>query len=316
MSKFAALFTLLVAVLTCGLFTAPAQAQRTRVFVASYGSDTNPCTFGSPCKTFQQAVNVVAANGEVTAIDSAGFGPIAIHKSVTITSPAGVEAGIVPVAHQAGIDINAGPTDKIILRGLTLNGTGVDQSVGIRLDAGGSLIIQNCVIENFESSGVLITPQSSSTFSVSDTQVLNNLYGIYIQPSGGTNESIAGTVGFLNHVDVEYNTVDGITANVAADQLLLLVNIDESVSANNGGAGVITTGSGFPGARVYMRTSNIYDNFGTGLSDSATHGSITITRSMIVQNGLDFTGSVTSYGDNNFVDNLPGGGTLGHVNSQ
>jgi hypothetical protein len=62
----------LVAVLS----TAPAHAAaRDRVFVASYGSDTNPCTFGSPCKTFQVAVDAVEAGGEVTAIDSAGFGP-------------------------------------------------------------------------------------------------------------------------------------------------------------------------------------------------------------------------------------------------
>jgi hypothetical protein len=72
--------------------------QRDRVFVASYGSDSNPCTFGSPCKTFQQAVDVVADNGEVTAIDSAGFGPISISHAVTITSPPGVEAGIVTAA--------------------------------------------------------------------------------------------------------------------------------------------------------------------------------------------------------------------------
>ena len=54
--------TVLVTGLACSLFTAPAQA-RARVFVASYGNDSNPCTFGSPCKTFQQAVNVVDPNG-------------------------------------------------------------------------------------------------------------------------------------------------------------------------------------------------------------------------------------------------------------
>src|SRR5215472_14476239 len=50
----------------------------------SYGDDANPCTFGSPCKTFQQAVNVVAAGGEVTAI-SAGFPPI---QKTTTSGPA------------------------------------------------------------------------------------------------------------------------------------------------------------------------------------------------------------------------------------
>src|SRR5215471_17860886 len=40
--------TVLVIGLACSLFTASAQA-RARVFVASYGNDSNPCTFGSPC---------------------------------------------------------------------------------------------------------------------------------------------------------------------------------------------------------------------------------------------------------------------------
>jgi len=99
--------TVLATALACSTASAPAQA-RARVFVASYGNDSNPCTFGSPCKTFQQAVNVVDAAGEVTAIDSAGFGPINITKAVTITSPDGVEAGVVPVAGGNAIDINAG----------------------------------------------------------------------------------------------------------------------------------------------------------------------------------------------------------------
>src|SRR5580692_8491112 len=103
------LFVLLATMLACAMFAAPAQAQRDRVFVASYGSDSNPCTFGSPCKTFQNAYNVVAVGGEVTAIDSAGFGPLAITTSVTITSPDGVEAGIAAAAGADAIDINAGP---------------------------------------------------------------------------------------------------------------------------------------------------------------------------------------------------------------
>jgi hypothetical protein len=87
--------TLLATALACTIVSTAAHA-RARVFVASYGDDADPCTFGSPCKTFQNAVNVVDPGGEVTAIDSAGFGPISISKSVTITSPSGVKAGIVP----------------------------------------------------------------------------------------------------------------------------------------------------------------------------------------------------------------------------
>src|SRR6266851_5526179 len=125
----------------------PAQA-RARVFVASYGSDGNPCTFLAPCKTFQIAVNTVDAGGEVTAIDSAGFGPIIITKAVTISSPAGVEAGIVPPAGGDAIDISAGASDTVVLRGLTLNGSGIALN-GIVFNSGASLTVTDCVVQNF-----------------------------------------------------------------------------------------------------------------------------------------------------------------------
>src|SRR5215469_17053733 len=104
--RIAVSMTVLATAFACSLATAPANA-RARVFVASYANDANSCTFGSPCKTFQQAVNVVDPGGEVTAIDSAGFGPINITKSVSITSPDGVEAGIVASAGADAIDVDA-----------------------------------------------------------------------------------------------------------------------------------------------------------------------------------------------------------------
>src|SRR6202167_738463 len=103
MTKYTSSLLALVATTpACSLFAMPAKAAaRDRVFVASYGNDANPCTFGSPCKTFQNALGVVAPGGEITAIDSAGFGPVTINKAITITSPNGVEAGI---AAAAGLD--------------------------------------------------------------------------------------------------------------------------------------------------------------------------------------------------------------------
>jgi hypothetical protein len=58
-------------------------AARDRTFVASYGTDSGSCTFGSPCKIFQFAVNNTAVGGEVTAIDSAGFQPVTISNSIS-----------------------------------------------------------------------------------------------------------------------------------------------------------------------------------------------------------------------------------------
>jgi hypothetical protein len=65
--------TVLLAFIVSALASMPAHAQR-RVFVSGLGLDTNPCTVTQPCRTFQQAYNTVAANGEIDVLDPAGYG--------------------------------------------------------------------------------------------------------------------------------------------------------------------------------------------------------------------------------------------------
>jgi hypothetical protein len=156
-------FTLAIAAVLAFAATLPAvsanAAARDRVFVASYGNDTNPCTFGSPCKTFQVAIDAVATNGEVTAIDSAGFGPIVINKFVTITSPAGVEAGIQAVSGGNAITVNPSTSVTVTLHGLTLEGSGVGQNgIVLTATAPGTLNIVDCVVSGFTGTGILATP--------------------------------------------------------------------------------------------------------------------------------------------------------------
>jgi hypothetical protein len=185
--RIAPVLPLLTAVLACALSAAPAQAQRDRVFVASYGSDSNPCTFGSPCKTFQNAVNVVAVGGEVTAIDSAGFGPITISHAVTITSPNGVEAGIAAAAGDNGITINATSSDTVVLSGLTLEGAASGAN-GISFTGGGKLEVINCAIRNYTSDGISIAPQSGSpTILIENTYISDNAsFGIDFGATAGS----------------------------------------------------------------------------------------------------------------------------------
>src|SRR6516165_7290011 len=74
--------TLFAAILIGSLHVNPAQAQR--VFVSATGLDTNPCTFASPCRSFQHAHDVAAANGEIDVLDPAGYGPVTITKAISI----------------------------------------------------------------------------------------------------------------------------------------------------------------------------------------------------------------------------------------
>jgi hypothetical protein len=285
---------LVAALVTCSLFAAPASAQRARTFVASFGLDTNPCTFVSPCKTFQHAVDVVLAGGEVTAIDSAGFGPITISHSVTITSPNGVEAGIVPPTGGDAITINAGPNDAVVLRGLTLNGSGIGLN-GIVFNSGGSLTITNCVVQNFvfagpitTGNGILIQPTSGTVdFVITDTILLaNGTDGIqYSPPSGSPN--VNGTIdnvttagnGFYGigiipiHatggaavVGISNSTVSSNSDGIVAQNLGVTVSIDSVTVADNSQFGIFTTG----GAVVLLGRSVITGN-GTGIQNTTAN---------------------------------------------
>ena len=88
-SSYRALLALLV------LFGSASVAHAQRAFVsAKTGLDSNPCTLVSPCRSFSTALGVVSAGGEIVALDSGGYGPVTIGKSITIESPPGIYAGI------------------------------------------------------------------------------------------------------------------------------------------------------------------------------------------------------------------------------
>jgi len=208
---------LLSSFLGFSLFAAPAFAARDRVFVASYGSDSNPCTFGSPCKTFQAAVNAVAPGGEVTAIDSAGFGPVIISHAVTITSPNGVEAGITS-GGGSGITINAASTDVVALHGLTLIGANTALN-GIEFNSGASLDLVGCTVRDFISTGILYSqPTTAATLTVLDSY-MSNIGGQAIYLSVGSNNINAR----IDHLTVTQSDEAIYAASAGSPQLLLTV---------------------------------------------------------------------------------------------
>src|SRR5580704_4130366 len=178
------------------LFESFALAQNSRTFVSGHGVDTNPCSLTAPCRTFTQALSQTNAGGEVVVLDSAGYGPFAITKAVTIEAPSGVYAGITVTAGD-GIDINAAAPNTtpgtVILRGLTINNQGASGG-GVVVISVGTLYVENCVINGFssETGG----PQGSGigglgflcpgNLEVKDSVMRGNTNGILIENSSGT----------------------------------------------------------------------------------------------------------------------------------
>jgi len=192
MTKIVSFLTLIITVFVCLLPAAPALAQRDRVFVRVLWQRQQSLHLRLACKTFQNAVNVVAVGGEVTAIDSAGFGPISITKAVTITSPAGVEAGIA-AANGNAINITA-PGATVKLHGLTIEGPNAAYA-GIAFASGSYLEIVDCSFSNF-SDGISIATSAATSILISNTIVTGAFDVGILLDTGGSGTITAA----LDHV--------------------------------------------------------------------------------------------------------------------
>ena len=132
---------------------------------------------------FCLCVGQTAAAGEIDVVDPGGYGMVTITKAISIVND-GAGAATIGAATGNGVTINAGASDSVHLRGLTIQGLG-SGSNGILFSTGGNLEIENCVIRNFANAGIDIVPSTSSSFAVSNTIASNNsAVGIQIGPSG------------------------------------------------------------------------------------------------------------------------------------
>jgi len=144
--------------LILGIHSAHAQS---RVFVAAQGSDSNPCSFAAPCRGFQHAHDIVAAGGEVIVLDDAGYGIVTITKSISITAPAGLYAGISVPASGTGVTVN-GAGIAVTLRGITITGQGAN-NYGIQV-LNGSARVESSIVTNVAQARCSSpTPSSTAT---------------------------------------------------------------------------------------------------------------------------------------------------------
>lgn len=306
---------LVFAVLAAACASSVAATQRT--FVASTGNDANPCSLALPCRQFTAAMANTAVAGEVIALDSAGYGPVFITQSVTISAPAGVHAGI-SVFTGDGVTI-AGNNIVVVLRGLSINGQGGDN--GINIVNAGTVHVENCVIANMvngnSSSGIR---QIAGSLYVNNVIVRNSAYGIYVQgPAANANldrvriEANATGVAaeFGGHVAMQDCTVTGNTnigviaayPNAAQSRVTVTRSL---IASNNIGVYVLPNLS--PDVSVAMVTiadSTISENsvgiHADGNSNPVLRGVVYLTRSAVTANskGLEVVANGAAYVDNN-----------------
>lgn len=295
-------YVFVLVVLAIGaLFTSQAYAQATRTWVSGVGDDANPCSRTAPCKTFAGAISKTAANGTINALDPGGFGAVTITKAITIEAVGNVAS--ILVAGTNGIVVNAGASDTVALRGLTVEGTNGSGINGIRFLNGGKLIVERCVVQGFSASGIDFEPSAASKLVVTDTTVdnsnLSSSNGILVSGSGATPAAA------LNRVRIVQN---GYGLQVTNG----IVNLrDSTISQNNVGIKAVSSTTS---ATISIDNSEISGSAGAGVVTSGSVASIVISRSVITGNLVGIGGNVTSFGDNrifnNTLDGTPSGSPL------
>jgi hypothetical protein len=296
------------------LYGVPTQAQEPpparQVFVSRQGSGSNPCTIAAPCRTFNQANSTVAAGGEIDALDPAGYSSISISKAVSVQGHG--FASIAPAAPSAGgIVIQAGPSEKVNLNGLIIDGAAFG-ATGIAFVSGGSLVIANSVVRNWTSSGIAIGPTNDASISISNTLVADNGgHGIYIQPPH-PNVFVTAT---FTRVEVDNNAQKGIGifANFGG---LIWATVVDSVATNNGGnfyaLGNLDCDDGCAKMKVIRSASTQGLRFNNGIQ-AENNAQIAVGQSSMVYFGTAGawtalnSGQVLSFGDNYAEDPAPNG---------
>lgn len=155
--------------------TAPlsVNAAQQRSFVASFGLDTANCQLATPCRSFNVAIANTNPGGEVVILDTAGYGPMTITKSIKVIGPAGVYGGISVLGGPnptTGIVINAADGDDITLRGLDISGiSGAVPAplIGIDIQNAGGVHIEKSSIANFtDGSSACINVNTAKTIRI------------------------------------------------------------------------------------------------------------------------------------------------------
>jgi hypothetical protein len=304
--KFA--FNVLVAVVVFAICGSMANAQATRTWVSGVGDDANPCSRTAPCKTFAGAISKTAAGGEINCLDPGGFGAVTITKSIMIDCRHTV--GGVLAASVNGVIINALTTDKIILRGLDINGAGGSGGLdGVRFLAGASLRVEDSTINNMTNGiNVGLNQAAVAEVFVVNTYIRNNSnVGIFISNAG------AGVV----RTNIERSVSDNNSFGVLGRNNARVTAFESSFSGNSTTgvlAEVLTAGTI---AEINVDTCRVTGN-GTGLSAGtsavANQGILRVSNSFITHNTTGVTagnGQALTFGDNKLQGNTaPGAFTL------
>jgi hypothetical protein len=281
----------LFAFLAFTLLIAPAvHAQASRTWVSGGGDDNNPCSRTAPCQTFEGALAQTAAGGEISVLDSGGFGTVTITKAITINAD-GALASILS-AGTTGIIVNAGVNDKVVIRNVSINGVGSGLH-GISFLAGKDLTIENVTIEGFTGRGIDVSRTSTGKLFVKNTKISEGGTGIFLTTTVGQAQAMLESVQLTG-------LTNGLEASIGGRAM-----ISNSMISGNSSNGILASTST---SRIFVDGCQISFNDVSAVNAAAAGAMIRLSNNHIYSNNAGITiaagGTIESSGNNRVAGNV------------
>ena len=288
----------------------PIAASRAQTYNFAYVSDTgtgSACTVAQPCGSLGSAFTALdGSNGRIVCLSPVNFtsqgaasSPNTSNQTVEIDCPAGMYSeGIFWASNVSNVTLK--------VRNVAFTNLGNASAIGF-FGGGGTLILENCVVEASITTALDIEPTGALNLVIRNSRISNNASGILLKPAAGG--SIKAT---LDHVVITGNSGGGIKS----DSTNGIVNLDitDSEISNNAANGINLVGSANQDMLNLSRTV-IAKNTLTGLQTNGASAAALVETTLFDTNASGATavvngGRILTYGNNRTVGS-PGSGFTG-----
>ena len=299
-----------LAALSAMVVSLPAHSQLFRSYLASDGSDANPCTLPLPCRLLPRALTTVADGGEIWMLDSANFNSaqVDVTKSVTILAIPGALGSVVATAGRA-LNI-ATPGVKVTLRNLVIVPLpGAGATGGIHMTGGARLVVEGCEISGMPAPHEGIRVATAAEVHVIDSVIRANNVGVYLDNGAIATISTSRLLG-NNDIGVYVNGTSGSTRLALSDSTISSIPSIASVgiftqaeagaatgvsvvrsTISNNSIGILLGGGG--GTRTVSVGASMFTGNGTALDNAGAGTFESLGNNMAAQNGANDSGTIS-----------------------
>jgi Right handed beta helix region len=289
-------------------------------WVSSTGNSSGTCPITQPCTTLATAMANTDAGGQVNCLNSPGIfeGTIfGFTASLTIDC-VGVHTGFGSIP-QIGL---SGTGQVFKVRNLTISGVGTNggsttTTTAIKLTGSGTLILENCVFENFNASGagpaLDIEPNGPLNLVIKNSRISNNTAaGVLIKPASGgsVTATFEGVTITKNAGGLRTDTTNGAVR----------LDISNSTISNNANNGLIAIGGAGGQNMVSVGSGVIASNSQAGIEASGANAAVLVNNTLLDSNAGGAIsavsgGRILTYQNNRTIGS-PGTGFTGTASPQ